>query len=70
MQNRKIFGCWNKCKEILDTRKSFDIVSGWIKAKQVTDMPTLSHGNSYVFYEVANSYEFVRPHSYDLSKPQ
>ncbi len=22
--------------------------------------------NSYVFYEVANSYEFVRPHSYDL----
>ncbi len=31
--------------------------------------PTLSHGNSYVFYELANSYEFVRPHSYDLSKP-
>ncbi len=28
--------------------------------------PTLSHGNSYVFYEVANSYEFVRPHSYDF----
>ncbi len=27
---------------------------------------TLSHGNSYVFYEVANSYEFVRPHLYDL----
>ncbi len=26
--------------------------------------------NSYVFYEVANSYEFVRPHLYDLSKPQ
>ncbi len=23
-----------------------------------------SHGNSYIFYEVANSYEFVRPHSY------
>ncbi len=29
-------------------------------------IPTLSHGNSYVFYEVANLYEFVRPHSYDL----
>ncbi len=28
--------------------------------------PTLSHGNSYVFYEVANLYEFVRPHLYDL----
>ncbi len=28
--------------------------------------PTLSHGKSYVSYEVANSYEFVRPHSYDL----
>ncbi len=24
-----------------------------------SDFPTLSHGNSYVFYEVANSYEFV-----------
>ncbi len=29
-------------------------------------LPTLSHGYSYVFYEVANSYEFVRPHSYDF----
>ncbi len=27
---------------------------------------TLSRGNSYVFYEVANLYEFVWPHSYDL----
>ncbi len=36
----------------------------------IWEFPTLSHGNSYVFYEVANSYEFVRPHSYDLSKPQ
>ncbi len=26
------------------------------------DMTTLSHGNSYIFYEVANSYEFVRLH--------
>ncbi len=25
---------------------------------------TQSHGNSYIFYEVANSYEFVRPQSY------
>ncbi len=23
----------------------------------------LSRSNSYIFYEVANSYEFVRPHS-------
>ncbi len=30
------------------------------------DDPTLSHSNAFVFYEVANSYEFVRPHSYDL----
>ncbi len=28
--------------------------------------PTLFHGNSYIFYEVANFYEFVPPHSYDL----
>ncbi len=27
-------------------------------------VPARSHGNSYIFYEVANSYEFVRPHSY------
>ncbi len=26
----------------------------------------LSHGNLYIFYEVANSYEFVQPPSYDL----
>ncbi len=26
--------------------------------------------NLYVFHEVANSNEFVRPHLYDLSKPQ
>ncbi len=30
----------------------------------------LFHTNSYIFYEVANSYEFVWPHSYDLAKPQ
>ncbi len=29
-----------------------------------TDTPARSHGNSYIYYEVANSYEFVRPHSY------
>ncbi len=29
-------------------------------------LPARSHGNSYVFYEVANFYEFVRPHSYDF----
>ncbi len=26
--------------------------------------------NLYVFYKVANSYEFIWPHSYDLSKSQ
>ncbi len=26
--------------------------------------------NSYIFYEVANSYEYVQPHWYDLSKPK
>ncbi len=26
--------------------------------------PTLSHGNSYIFYEVANSYDLAQ--SYDL----
>ena len=31
---------------------------------EVCDIPARSHGNSYIFYEVANSYEFVRPHSY------
>ncbi len=28
--------------------------------------PTLSHGNSYIFYKVANLYEYAQPHSYDL----
>ncbi len=28
--------------------------------------PALSHGNSYIFYEVANSNEFVRSHSYTI----
>ncbi len=26
--------------------------------------PTRSHGNSYIFYKVANSYKFIRPRSY------
>ncbi len=30
--------------------------------------PTLSHGNSYIFYKVANLYEFAQPHSYNLVK--
>ncbi len=30
------------------------------------NLPKLSHDNSYIFNEVANSYEFVQPHSYDL----
>ncbi len=30
--------------------------------------PARSHGNSYTFYEVANSYEFVRPHSYEFRR--
>ncbi len=34
------------------------------------NLPKLSHSNSYIFNEVANSYEFVQPHLYDLSKPQ
>ncbi len=34
--------------------------------KLLWELPTLSRGNSYVFYEVANLYEFVWPHSYDL----
>ncbi len=33
------------------------------------ETPTLSHDNSYIFYEGANSYEFVRD-LYDFSKPQ
>ncbi len=24
------------------------------------ELPTLSHGNSYIFYEVANSYDLTR----------
>ncbi len=31
-------------------------------------IPTLSHGNSYVFYEVANSYDLTCTILYDLSK--
>ncbi len=26
--------------------------------------PAQSHGNSYIFYDVANLYDFVWPHSY------
>ncbi len=29
-------------------------------------MSARSHGNSYIFYKVADSYEFVRPHSYNF----
>ncbi len=29
-------------------------------------IPMLSHDNFYIFYKVANSYEFVRPHSYNF----
>ncbi len=42
------------------------ILSHYFRSLNKWEAPTQSHGNSYVFYEVANSYEFVRPHSYDL----
>ncbi len=35
-----------------------------LQSKNVLSEPARSHGNLYIFYEVANSYEFVRPHSY------
>ncbi len=31
---------------------------------------TLSHGNLYIFYELAISYDLTRTILYDLSKPQ
>ncbi len=30
--------------------------------------PVRSHGNSYIFYEVANSYEFAQLHSYKFMR--
>ncbi len=33
------------------------------RLKKNGEYPARSHGNSYIFYEVANSYKFVRPHS-------
>ncbi len=33
-------------------------------------LPTLSHANSYIFYEVANSYDLTHTILYDFSKPQ
>ncbi len=29
----------------------------------IIEYPARSHGNLYIFYMVANSYEFLRPHS-------
>ncbi len=37
---------------------NIDLVQWWDR--------DFSHGNSYIFYEVDNSYEFIRPHSKDL----
>ncbi len=45
--------------------KKFDNLLLYLSLK-VGVISTQSHGNSYIFYKVANSYEFVRPHSYDL----
>ena len=35
-------------------------------SRLILAFPAWSHGNSYEFYEVANSYEFIRPHSYEF----
>ncbi len=33
---------------------------------ELTVKPAWSHGNSYIFYEVANSYDLTRTNSYDF----
>ena len=40
----------------------------WVTHLLVSVMagPSRSHSNSYTFYEAANSYEFIRPHSYEF----
>lgn len=39
-------------------------LAGFFAASKCQGTPAWSHGNSYVFYEVAILYEFVRTHSY------
>ncbi len=42
------------------------IIVTYIKVFSNPDLSTWSHGNSYIFYKVANSYKFVWPHSYEF----
>ncbi len=58
-QQKAQSGSQTFCNSIYIGHRNDTIQFSMIKSK-------LSHGNSYIFYEVANSYEFVRPHSYDL----
>ncbi len=51
-----------RIKASVETKVRRTTTAPEIKAK--CSVPARSHGNSYIFYEVANSYEFVRPHSY------
>ncbi len=45
---------------------SFTKLAYFINIKKILTKPTLSHDNSYIFHEVANSYELEQPHSYDF----
>ncbi len=38
----------------------------WVYISHFWEKTTWSHGNSFILYEVANSYEFVRPHLYEF----
>ncbi len=49
-----------KCMNVLP------IIVTYIKVFSNPDLSTWSHGNSYIFYKVANSYKFVWPHSYEF----
>ncbi len=56
---------------ILEGRAAYVVLKIHVSAIISYLSNAISH--SYIFYEVANSYEFIRPHSYDfedLSRPQ
>ncbi len=42
----------------------FLIILLFSASKYISAAPTQSHVNSYIFYEVTKSYEFVQPHSF------
>ncbi len=56
--------CFESCRERQFYRNSLVLGMSWCIScfYVVWELSARSHSNSYIFYEVANSYYFVRPH--------